>query len=192
MPCDGSGEITVINDRLSDFARLVAPARHRISRQRWILNCPDHHLPFPDDWCEQTDPATGELLDPRVLATEALVLARHENWKYVEGKYLDTLADTLVDDWWDFFAVRSDVGDLSAWVAGFWAANDCGQLESYISSRVTLFVAGSDGVRWDFFSTDPAPISAIHSQARCLSGFVVRPTTLREYLSVFYGGSQLQ
>lgn len=188
MPCDGQGEVTVVNDRLSDFARLAAPIRLRLPQHRWVLNCPDYCLRFPDDWYQQVD-STGDLLDPRVAAAEALVLARHEKWKYVEGGYLDIVADTLVDEWWDFFAVHSDVGDLEAWVAGFWAANESGNLENYISSRVYLFVAGSDGVRWDFFSADPVPISAIQSHAESLPGFVVRPTTLQQYLHTFYGGT---
>ncbi len=188
-PVGGSGRLTVVEDGLSDFARLVAPVRERLAASRWVLNCRDEYLCFPEDWYREFDAATGELTDPRVAATGALVLARHESWKYVEGEYLEVLADTLVDEWWDFFAVESDVGDLEAWVSEFWAAKESGGLEAFISSRASFFVAGIDAVRWDFFSSDPAAITAIQTHAEGLPGFVVRRTTLKQHVRTFYGGS---
>lgn len=74
-----------------------------------------------------------------------------------------------------------------AGISAFWAAKESQTLEMFLESQAHFFVAGTDGVRWDFFSSDPSHVDLIRSHAEQLPGFRIAPTTLRNYLSHFYG-----
>lgn len=175
-------QVTVVTDSLSDFARLLQPVRGILAPNHWVLNCDDCYLRFPSDWYDGDDAS-----DKRLRDAERFILLRHEKWKYVDGRFLELVADSLIDEWWDFFAMRGPVMDLAAWVSAFWSAKDLKTLETFIESQAHFFVAGIDGVRWDFFSSDPSHIELIRSHAEQLPGFRVAPTTLRDHLSYFYG-----
>lgn len=177
-------QVTVVTDSLSDFARLLQPVRGILAANPWVLNCDDCYLRFPPDWYDD-EGAKGN--DPRLREAERLILLRHKKWKYVDGRFLELVADSLIDEWWDFFAVRDPVSDIAGWVSAFWSAKDSKTHETFIESQAHFFVAGIDGVRWDFFSSVPSDIELIRSHAEQLPGFRVAPTTLRDHLSYFYG-----
>jgi hypothetical protein len=179
--------VTVVPDSLSDFARLVATVRRELTNNCWVLHSDQAYLRFPPDWYSEYDARTGRYTSPQLAAVDRHVLARSEYWLHVRGEFLEAVANTLVDEWWDFFAVKGHVADLEAWVRTYWARTERHTLESYLTKSVKFLCAGIDGVRWDFFSEDPATIAAIQSHAESLPGFQVRATSLHEYLQVFCG-----
>jgi hypothetical protein len=170
--------VTVLTDDLSDFARFVAPVRGELAAHRWILHCDEVYLRFPDDEGWQRERSA-------ILAESSGT----ESWRYVEGRFLEAVADTLIDEWWDFFAVDRPVEDLDGWVRDFWAAARSRTLVQYLIDWTPFFCAGIDGVRWDFFSPDPGLIGAIHDQAGAHPGVQVRRTDLDSFIrSLYYGG----
>jgi hypothetical protein len=167
--------VTVIEDGLSDFARLVAPVRRELAAHRWVLSCREEYLLVPDH------------ARSAILAESS----ERDSWKYVEGRFLEAVADGLIDEWWDFFAVDEPVENLDDWIHAFWDAARSRSLAQYLTDRVSLFCAGIDGARWDFFAADLAIVDAIYRNAIIQPGMIVRATSLDELIRyTYYGGAQ--
>jgi hypothetical protein len=184
--------VTVLNDNLSDFARFLAPARAELAAHRWILACNEAYLRFPEEWYREYDERLERYTGVELDEVESCILDEsHElgPWKYVEGRYLDAVAETLVDEWWDFFAVDRPVPNLDQWVRDFWAAARSRRLAQYIHDWIPLWCAGVDGVRWDFFATDERLIHAIHENALRHGNVTVRYTDTDEHIRSLYNTS---
>ncbi|HKV12706.1 MAG TPA: hypothetical protein VJ725_31465 [Thermoanaerobaculia bacterium] len=184
--------VTVLDDGLSDFARFLAPARAELAAHRWVLSCDEAYLSFSKEWYREYDEELGDYTSAELREIESCILDASRElgpWTYVEGRYLDAVADTLVDEWWDFFAVDRPVTNLDQWVRDFWAAAKSGRLAEYVHDWTTLWCAGVDGVRWDFFASDERLIEAIHENALRHANVTVRYTDTDEHIRSLYKAS---
>ncbi|HEX2642409.1 MAG TPA: hypothetical protein VHU81_05425, partial [Thermoanaerobaculia bacterium] len=140
-----------------------------------VLSCREEYLLVPDH------------ARSAILAESS----ERDSWKYVEGRFLEAVADGLIDEWWDFFAVDEPVENLDDWIHAFWDAARSRSLAQYLTARVSLFCAGIDGARWDFFAADLAIVDAIYRNAIIQPGMIVRATSLDELIRyTYYGGAQ--
>ena len=179
--------VTVIADGRSDFARFFTPLLSLLPQYRWMLHADDNVFRFPDAWYAEYDPNTDAHTSPQLRAIEQHVLARIEDWTYVEGVYLATAAETLVDAWCDFFAMTTREEELRAFVAGFWQAAERARLYDFLCPRIALFFAGIDGLRWDLFVQDERLLQVVRGHLADLPAITVRETSLQEHISDFYG-----
>lgn len=179
--------MTVLEDGRSDFARFFTPLLSLLPQYRWIVHADEYVLRFPDAWYAEYDSDTDAYTSPQLRAIEQYVLARVEDWTYVEGAYLAAAAETLVDEWCNFFAVPALAEDLRTFVAGFWQAAQHARLYGFLYPRLILFFAGIDGVRWELFVRDERLLHEVRAHLAALPGITVRETSLQEHLDEFYG-----
>jgi hypothetical protein len=169
----GSGA-TFVSAGLSDFGRYFAPLKSRFGRWRWVLHAEPHVFRFPDDWYD------GD--DQRLAGAEALVRAEHDDWRLVEGAYLEAVADTLLDDWCDFFALADGGARLDDFVERYWAAGSPAALEELLRRETVLHFSCVDGAVWEVHAADEALLGEVRAHLPAVRGAGWAPSTLMESL----------
>ena len=180
-PPGGSGA-TFVSAGRSDFSRYFEPLKPHLSRWRWVLHAEPHVFRFPDDWYRDWDEAAGAFAGPELQAAERLVLDARDDWRLVEGDYLRQAADTLLDDWSDFFALNPGIGSLDAFLEGYWAADTPEAAHAFLSDAVALHFSCVDGAVWEVHAADDALLREVRAHVAGVPGAVAAESTLMQSL----------
>jgi len=181
VPGSGSGA-TFVSAGVSDFARWFAPLKPLFPRWRWVLHAEPHLFRFPDDWHRDWDEAAGAFASPELRAAEALVLDVRDDWRLVDGRYLQAVADTLLDDWADFFALAEPADRLDGFLERWWAADTPEAAEALLSGVCALHFSCVDGTVWEVHAADPALLTAVREHLATLPGIAAAESTLLQSL----------
>lgn len=171
----GSGA-TFVSAGRSDFARYFAPLKGRLGGWRWVLHAEAYIFRFPDAWYTEGGEGAAKLAE-----AERRVLEERDDWRLVEGAYLEAVADTLLDDWCDFFALRDDVG-LDAFTEGYWAAESPAAAHDFLTRHVALHFSCVDGAVWEVHAADEALLDALRAHLAGVRGVAVAESTLMRSL----------
>lgn len=173
----GSGA-TFVSVGKSHFARWFAPLLPHFPRWRWVLHADPHLFRFPDEWYREPDGGDGS--GPRPV--EPMVLDERDDWKLVEGAWLQAVAGSLLDDWADFFALREPVERLDDFVERYWAADTPDAAHALIERSVALHFSCLDGAVWEVHAADPALLDAVRAHVATLPGAAAADSSLMQSL----------
>lgn len=179
-PARGSGA-TFVSAGVSDFARWFAPLRPLFGRWRWVLHAEPHLFRFPDDWYRDYDEERGAFASPELRDAERGVIEERDDWRLVDGAYLEAVADTLLDDWADFFALAEPVG-LDAFTERYWAAETPEAAHALLSGTVALHFSCVDGAVWEVHAADDALLDAVRAHVAALPGVAAADSSLMQSL----------
>jgi hypothetical protein len=177
----GSGS-TFVSAGVSDFARWFAPLRPLFARWTWVLHAEPHVFRFPDAWYREWDDASGAFSSPELHAAEGMVLEERDDWRRVDGAYLAAAADTLLDDWADFFALADPALRLDAFLERYWAAKTPEAAHALLSSAVALHFSCVDGAVWEVHAADPALLDLVRAHVGAVPGALATESTLMQSL----------
>jgi hypothetical protein len=177
----GSGA-TFVSAGVSDFARWFAPLLPLFSRWRWVLHAEPHVFRFPDHWYRDWDEAAGAFAGPELREATAQVLEERDDWRRVEGGYLQSTAGTLLDEWADFFALSDPSLGLDAFLERYWAAAGPEQAHRMIEASTDLHFSCVDGAVWEIHAADPALLEQVRSHLATLPGVITADSTLMQSL----------
>lgn len=177
----GSGA-TFVSAGVSDFSRWFAPLRPHFGRWRWVLHAEPQLFRFPDHWYRDYDEARGEFASPELRDAARWVLDERDDWRLVEGAYLDAVADTLLDDWADFFALAEPVDRLDAFVEPYWAAQTPQAAHALLERTVALHFSCVDGAVWEVHAADPALLTAVREHVAGVHGVIAADSSLMQSL----------
>lgn len=183
----GSGA-TFVSVGTSDFARWFAPLLPLFPRWRWVLHAEPHLYRFPDEWYREPDPPNDTGTGPELRRMEALVLDERDDWKLVEGAWLQAVAGSLLDDWADFFALRDPAVELGAFLDRYWAAESPEQAHALIEREVVLHFSCLDGAVWEVHSADPALLDAVRAHLATLPAASPAESSLMQSLRRYEPG----
>ncbi|HEX8693906.1 MAG TPA: hypothetical protein VF746_15900 [Longimicrobium sp.] len=187
-PTRGSGA-TFVSAGVSDFARWFAPLKPHFRRWRWVLHAEPHVFRFPDDWYRDYDEARGDFASPELRAAERAVLEERDDWRLVEGAYLEAVADTLLDDWADFFALAAPVGGLDAFLERYWAARSPEAAHALLSSAAALHFSCVDGAVWEVHAADDALLDLVRRHLEGVPGARAADSSLMQSLKRYDAGA---
>jgi hypothetical protein len=177
----GSGA-TFVSAGTSDFARWFAPLLPLLPRWRWVLHAEPHVYRFPDEWHREWNEAQGAWDGPELRDAARLVCDERDDWKLVEGAWLQSIAGSLLDDWADFFALREPAGDLGGFLERYWAADTPEAAHAMIESTVALHFSCVDGAVWEVHAADPALLAAVRAHVASIPGASVASSSLMQSL----------
>lgn len=177
----GSGA-TFVSAGVSDFARWFAPLKPAFARWRWVLHAEPHVFRFPDGWYRDWDEAAGAFASPQLRHAERLVLDERDDWRLVDGRYLEAVADTLLDDWADFFALTGPIGRLDGFLERWWAADTPAAAHALIEATTALHFSCVDGAVWEVHAADPALLQAVRAHLASIPGVTATDSTLMQSL----------
>jgi hypothetical protein len=177
----GSGA-TFVSAGVSDFARWFAPLKPAFARWRWVLHAEPHLFRVPDDWYRDWDEAAGAFASPELRQAERLVLDERDDWRLVDGRFLQAVADTLLDDWADFFALAAPADRLDAFLERWWAADTPEAAHALIRESCALHFSCVDGAVWEVHAADPALLDAVRAHVAALPGVTATDSTLMQSL----------
>ena len=182
----GSGA-TFVSAGRSDFSRYFAPLVPHFRRWRWVLHAEPHLFRFPDEWYREYDEARGDFASPELLEAEGRVLERRDDWRLVEGDYLERVAGTLLDDWADFFALRQPVDSLDAFLEEYWAAGTPEAAHDFLARRVALHFSCVDGAVWEVHAPDAGLLNLVRAHLAAVPGAVPTASSLMQSLRRYDG-----
>lgn len=177
----GSGA-TFVSAGVSDFARWFAPLKPHFTRWRWVLHAEPHLFRFPDGWYRDWDEAAGAFASPELHRAERLVLDERDDWRLVDGRYLQAVAGTLLDDWADFFALREPIGRLDGFLERWWAADTPEAAHALVEDACVLHFSCVDGAVWEVHAAEPALLDAARAHLASTPGAAVAASTLMQSL----------
>jgi hypothetical protein len=167
---------------VSDFARWFAPLKPAFARWRWVLHAEPHLFRFPDDWYRDWDEAAGAFASPELREAARLLLDERDDWRLVDGRYLASVADTLLDDWADFFALAAPADRLDGFLERWWAADTPEAAHALIAGTCALHFSCVDGAVWEVHAADPALLDAVRAHVATLPGVTATDSTLMQSL----------
>ncbi|HET7229594.1 MAG TPA: hypothetical protein VFJ16_06300 [Longimicrobium sp.] len=176
----GSGA-TFVSVGTSDFARWFAPLLPLLPGWRWVLHAEPHVYRFPDAWYG-ADEVDGARATPELRRMDALVLDERDDWKLVEGAWLQAIAGSLLDDWADFFALREPADDLEGFLERYWAADTPDAAHALLQEAVALHFSCLDGAVWEVHAADPALLAAVRAHVATLPGATAADSSLMQSL----------
>ncbi|HSU14073.1 MAG TPA: hypothetical protein VLK66_08250 [Longimicrobium sp.] len=177
----GSGA-TFVSAGVSDFARWFAPLKPELARWRWVLHAEPGVFRFPDDWYRDWDEAAGAFASLELRAAARLVLDERDDWRLVDGRYLERVANTLLDDWADFFALSEPADRLDGFLERWWAADTPEAAHALIEETCALHFSCVDGAVWEVHAADDKVLDAVRGHAAALPGVTVTDSTLMQSL----------
>ncbi|HEX8244081.1 MAG TPA: hypothetical protein VF541_11310 [Longimicrobium sp.] len=177
----GSGA-TFVSAGVSDFARWFAPLKPHLARWRWVLHAEPHVFRFPDGWYRDWDEAAGAFAGPELRRVERLVLDERDDWRLVDGRYLHAVADTLLDDWADFFALAKPLDRLDGFLERWWAADTPQAAHALVEETCALHFSCVDGAVWEVHAADPALLDAVRAHLARIPGAAAADSTLMQSL----------
>jgi hypothetical protein len=177
----GSGA-TFVSAGTSDFARWFAPLLPLFPRWRWVLHAEPHVFRFPDEWYREWNEAQGAWAGPELRDAERLVLDERDDWRLVEGAWLQAVASTLLDEWADFYALEEPVDRLDGFVERYWAADTPEAAHALLEDAVALHFSCVDGAVWEVHATDPALLDAVRAHLSGLPGASAADSSLMQSL----------
>ncbi|HEX9935916.1 MAG TPA: hypothetical protein VGB15_02290 [Longimicrobium sp.] len=175
----GSGA-TFVSVGTSHFARWFAQLLPLFPQWRWVLHCDPHLFRFPDEWYREPDAAPGDAA--QLGWVEGMVLDERDDWKLVEGAWLQAVAGSLLDDWADFFALREPAEGLDGFVERYWAADTPEAAHALITSVVALHFSCLDGAVWEVHAADPALLDAVRAHVATIPGAAAAESSLMQSL----------
>lgn len=168
-PTGGSGP-TFVSAGVSDFARYFAPLKPRFGEWRWVLHAEPHVFRFPDEWYRDFDEARDAFTGPELRRAQAGVFEERDDWRLVDGAYLAAVADTLLDEWADFFALTVPVPTLDAFLEPYWAADTPESAHALLSQTVALHFSCVDGAVWEVHAADESLLAAVRAHLATIPG----------------------
>jgi hypothetical protein len=187
-PARGSGA-TFVSAGTSDFSRWFAPLKPVFGRWKWVLHAEPHLFRFPDHWHRDHDEESGDFSSPELREAERWVLEEKDDWRLVDGRYLEAVADTLLDDWADFFALAEPAPGLDAFTERYWAARDPEAAHALLSATVPLHFSCVDGAVWEVHAKDPALLAAVRAHLAALPAAAATDSSLMQSLRRYDGGA---
>lgn len=175
----GSGA-TFVSVGTSHFARWFAPLLPLFPQWRWVLHCDPHLFRFPDEWYREHDAPPGDTSELRRV--EGMVLDERDDWKLVEGAWLQAVAGSLLDDWADFFALREPADGLDGFMERYWAAGTPQAAHELIEQSVALHFSCLDGAVWEVHAADPALLDAVRAHVATIPGAAAAESSLMQSL----------
>ncbi|HEX8829907.1 MAG TPA: hypothetical protein VF705_02020 [Longimicrobium sp.] len=176
----GSGA-TFVSVGTSDFARWFAPLLPLLPEWRWVLHAEPHVYRFPDEWY-RADGADDAPSTPERRRMDALVLDERDDWKLVDGAWLQAVAGSLLDDWADFFALRQPADNLDGFVERYWAASTPETAHALLQGTVAIHFSCLDGAVWEVHAADPALLDAVRAHVATLPGATAADSSLMQSL----------
>jgi hypothetical protein len=186
-PARGGSGATFVSAGVSDFARWFQPLLPLFSRWRWVLHAEPHVFRFPDHWYRDWDEGAGVFASPELRAAGEQVLEERDDWRRVEGGFLQAAGETLLDEWADFFALRDPGETLDRFLEQYWGAADPGQAEQVIASLSELHFSCVDGAVWEIHASDPALLEQVRAHVATLPGVTTSDSTLLQSLRRYEG-----
>jgi len=177
----GSGA-TFVSAGTSDFARWFAPLLPLLARWRWVLHAEPQVYRFPDEWYREFSEARDAWEGPELRHAERLVLDERDDWKLVEGEWLQSVAGSLLDDWADFFALREPADELGDFLERYWASDTAEAAHALIEERVALHFSCVDGAVWEVHAADPAVLDAVREHVATIPGASAADSSLMQSL----------
>jgi hypothetical protein len=177
----GSGA-TFVSVGTSHFARWFAPLLPLFPRWRWVLHADPHLFRFPDEWYHEQDASEAGGEEPQLRRMERMVLDERDDWKLVEGAWLQAVAGSLLDDWADFFALREPADGIDSFVERYWAADTPQAAHALIENTVVLHFSCLDGAVWEVHAADPALLDTIRAHVAALPGATAADSSLMQSL----------
>ena len=183
----GSGA-TFVSAGRSDFSRYFAPLLPRLGQWRWVLHAEPHVFRFPDDWYRDWDEGAGAFSSPELEAAERLVVDARDDWRLVEGAYLEAVAGTLLDEWADFYALREPIDRLDGFLEAYWAAETPEAAHAFLSRTTALHFSCVDGAVWEVHAADPALLGEVRAHLASVADAVPSDSTLMRSLRRYDAG----
>ncbi len=174
----GSGA-TFVSAGTSDFARWFAPLLPLFPRWRWVLHAEPHVYRFPDEWWSEEQ---GGWTAPEPSGAERLVLDDRDDWKLVDGAWLQAVAGSLLDDWADFYALREPADDLDGFFERYWACDTPELAHRMFEDGVALHFSCVDGAVWEVHAADPALLDAVRAHVAAIPGASAAESSLMQSL----------
>ncbi|HEX6751552.1 MAG TPA: hypothetical protein VF092_29940 [Longimicrobium sp.] len=181
-PAERGSGATFVSAGVSDFARWFAPLKPMLARWRWVLHAEPHLFRFPDGWYRDWDETAGAFAGRELRAAERLVLDERDDWRLVDGRWLQAVADTLLDDWADFFALAAPADRLDGFLERWWAADTPESAHALIEETCALHFSCVDGAVWEVHAADPALVELVRAHLDGVPGVTAADSTLMQSL----------